>query len=464
MSTYRTEYDSLGAVQVPYDAYYGAQTQRAIENFPISHLRLPQSFIKAQAIIKAAAATVNHAAGRMPTKIMKAIVKASEEIIAEKLQNQFVVDVYQAGAGTSQNMNMNEVLANRALEIVGKKKGDYNTIHPNNDVNMGQSTNDTIHSAIHMAAYELNVTFMDEMKAFHKALLQKEKEFKAIYKSGRTHLQDAVPISLGQEFSGYAAMIEHNRKRIATAVEGLTELPIGGTALGTGINTHPSYQKDMIQEINRRTGFRFKKAHNIFEVMQNCDAVVNLSGALKTLSVGLTKLANDVRLLSSGPYDGLGELSLPAVQPGSSIMPGKVNPAMAEMLNMVAYQVVGYDETITEASQAAQLELNVMMPLIAYNILEAITILTNAIRAFRQKCVQGIQAHEAICLAYLEKNPIIATALTPYIGYEKIAKAVKRAYKENRTIKEIVLAEKWLSEKELNKILDYKKLTKPNVS
>ncbi len=461
--SHRIEHDSLGAVHVPQDAYYGAQTQRAVKNFPISGLRLQKGFIQAQAMTKAAAAIANHQAERLSTPLMHAIVQAAEEVIEGKLDDHFVVDVYQVGAGTSQHMNMNEVLANRALEILGKGRGHYEFVHPNNHVNMGQSTNDTIPTAMHIAAHQACMELHDALTALQKALQVKADDFSAIYKSGRTHLQDAVPISLGQEFSGYTAMLHSNSKRLHTAIHELQALPIGGTAVGTGINTHASYQEAVIAQINHMTGHTFRPAANTFEAMQNTDAIVYLSATLKTLSVGLTKLANDLRLLASGPKAGLGEISLPAVQPGSSIMPGKVNPVMAEMLNMVAYQVAGNDLTITGAAQGAQLELNVMMPVIAYNILHSIEILTNGITAFHTHCVKGIQANKNRCQAYIDKNPIIATALTPHLGYEKTAAIVQQAYETDTSIKELIRKQGLLSEKQLNEILDYTQLVKPTM-
>lgn len=457
---FRIEYDSLGPVRLPQDVYYGAQTQRAIDNFPISGRRIPLCFVKAYTRLKIAAAISNQKAKKLSPSISKAIIQAGEEVIRGKFNDQFVVDVYQAGAGTSQNMNMNEVLANRALEILGMEKGAYDSVNPNDHVNMSQSTNDTFHAALHMAAYELSVELAGEMHMLQEILQEKAEAFKEVYKAGRTHLQDAVPMSLGQEFGGYASMVEKNIERLLHAKEEIVYLPIGGTAIGTGLNTHADYKEEVLYEIKRRTGFPFILADNFFEIMQNCDAIVSLSGVLKTFSVGLTKLANDLRLLSSGPYGGLNEISLPAVQPGSSIMPGKVNPAMAEMVNMVAYQVSGHDTVLTEAAQAAQLELNVMMPVIAYNILDSLQILTNAIRAFREKCIVGIEANEAVCLRYLEKNPIVITALTPHLGYEQAAAIVKRAYEEKRTIKEIILEEKLFSKKELEQLVDYEKLVK----
>jgi len=457
-TNYREEHDSLGTVKVPKNAYYGAQTQRAVINFPISNLHLQRCFIKAQGLIKTAAAITNISLGKLDKKMGHAIVQAAKEVRDGKWDNQFVIAIYQAGAGTSQNMNANEVIANRALELLHRKKGDYTYIHPNDHVNMSQSTNDTIHSAIHIAAFESTDALLKELEKLEKALGKKAVEFKEIFKSGRTHLQDAVPITLGQEFSGYATMIHDNRKWIAQTAVRLQELNLGGTAVGTGLNASNAYTKQVIKELNTLSGMHFKSAKNKFALTQNMDAIVALSGTLKVLSVSLIKIVNDLRLLSSGPNAGFAEISLPPVQPGSSIMPGKVNPVMAEMINMVAYQVVGIDTTITEAGQAAQLELNVMTPIMGYNILHALEILTQSIHVFTKKCVTGIKANKKQCEENLQKNPIIATALTPYIGYEKVAEVIKEAYQRQMSIRSIVLEKGLLSATVLDKVLNPKKM------
>lgn len=460
---YRKEKDSLGEIKVPLNAYYGPQTQRAINNFPISGLRLQNIFIKAQAIIKLAAAKTNISLKYLDKKIGNAIIKASKEILNEKLLENFVVDVYQAGAGTSQNMNINEIITNRALELIDKPKGFYNIIHPNDHVNMGQSTNDTIPTAIQISSMQASLDLKEELKLLRDELKKKSIEFKSIFKSGRTHLQDALPMTLGQEFSGYASMIDSNINRLTDILKNITLLPIGGTGVGTGLNTSKEYQNLIIKEINKLTGIEFKKAQNNFAAIQNTDSIAALSSILKVLAIGLIKLCNDIRLLNSGPNTGLSEIKLPAVQPGSSIMPGKVNPVMVEMLNMASYQVCGNDITISEASQASQLELNVMMPVIAYNIINSLEILKNGIKAFRVKCISGIIANKEKCREYLEKNPIIATALTPILGYHKTSEIVKEAYLKNKSIKEIVLELKLMKEDELDKILDFKKLIQPNI-
>jgi fumarate hydratase class II len=457
---YRIEKDTLGEVRVPMNAYYGAQTQRAVENFPVSGLHLQPAFIHAQTIIKKAAAQANLSAGKLPASIGNAIIQATDEVIAGKFTDQFVVDVFQAGAGTSQNMNINEVLANRAIEILGGQKGDYTLVHPNNHVNMAQSTNDTIHTAIHISAVlETYRNLLPALNLLKTSLLEKAVEFDNVLKSGRTHLQDAVPMRLGQEFSAYARMIELDIERIFRACEGLKELCIGGTAVGTGLNTDANYRDRVISSINSGTGQSFWKAQNPFEAMQSLNAVVEFSSALRILSLSLIKIADDLRLLSSGPTTGLAEILLPAVQPGSSIMPGKVNPVMAEMMNMVCYQVLGCDDTIIHAARGGQLELNVMMPVVAYNILFAIEILSNGISAFNSRCITGIQANRTICQNYVERNPVLATALSPILGYEKTAQLVKQALKENISIHELVLKEKLMTENELSNILNIWKMT-----
>ena len=457
---FRIEKDTIGEIRVPLNAYYSAQTQRAVENFPISGLRLQPAFIHAQAIIKKAAALSNISAGKLPSHIGNAIIQAADEVIAGKFSDQFMVDVFQAGAGTSQNMNINEVLANRANEILGGQRGDYALVHPNNHVNMAQSTNDTFHTAIHISAVlEAHHKLLPTLNYLEKSLSDKAREFDDVLKSGRTHLQDAVPIRLGQEFSAYARMIELDIERMSRVCESLKELCIGGTAVGTGLNTDADYRNRVILLINHETEQSFRKAENPFEAMQSLNAVVEFSSALRILSISLIKIADDLRLLSSGPTAGLAEIQLPAVQPGSSIMPGKVNPVMAEMINMVCFQVLGCDSTIVHAARSGQLELNVMMPVIAYNLLFAIEILNNSITTFTSRCIAGIQANRTICQNYAEKNPILATALSPFLGYEKAAQLVKQALKENVSIRELVLKENLMTEKELSNILNIRNMT-----
>ncbi len=457
---YRIEKDTLGEVRVPKEALYGAQTQRAVENFKVSSLRLPPPFIKAQAVIKRSAALANMDAGALDESIGQAVIAAADEILSGQHMEQFVVDVYQAGAGTSQNMNINEVLANLAEERLGGKRGGYGRVHPNDHVNMGQSTNDTIHAAIHIAAYtELQKELLPAIESLARALRQKEREFDGIVKSGRTHLQDAVPMRLGQEFGGYAQMIENGRRRVGHSSDALLELCIGGSAVGTGLNTVKNYRRNIIQSINENTGFQFRSAPNLFEAMQNLDAVVEFVGALRVLVTSLKKIADDLRLLSSGPRTGLAEIILPAVQPGSSIMPGKVNPVLAEMLDMVCFGAMGCDMAVVQSAQAGQLELNVMMPVAAYYLLHEIEILAGGINSFTERCVAGITANEEICRLYAERSAALATALSPHIGYQKAAELAKEALRKNELIRELVLSMNIMDEEKLNKILDVFRMT-----
>ena len=457
---YRIEKDTLGDVKVPAEAYYGAQTRRAVDNFKASTLRLPPSFVKAQAIIKRAAALSNMDAGYLDKEIGNALVSAADEVLNGKFDNQFVVDTFQAGAGTSQNMNINEVLANRAEELLGGKLGEYSKVHPNDHANMSQSTNDTIHAAIHISAYsEYQKRFLSALINLEKSFDKKAVEFDKIVKSGRTHMQDAVPIRLGQEFSAYAGMVKHAREKMATAFDSLLDLGIGGTAVGTGVNTPPGYRKNMVKYINETTGFSFRNSSNMFEAMQSFGIVVEVSGALRILSTALLKIANDLRLLSSGPQTGLAEIRLPAVQPGSSIMPGKVNPVLPEMLNMVCFHALGNDFAIVQASQAGQLELNVMMPVIGYNLLQQIEILAGGMESFNKKCLEGITADEEQCRYYAERSPALATALNTHIGYVKAAELAKEALSKNKSVKELAISKKLMDIDKLEKILDISTLT-----
>jgi fumarate hydratase class II len=457
---FRIERDFLGEVKVPSDAYYGAQTLRAVHNFPISGLKLPREFIRAQGIVKLSAARANMELGLLDKKIGNAIVQAAREVIDGKLDSSFVVDVFQAGAGTSQNMNANEVMANRALEILGEKLGNYKLVHPNDHVNMAQSTNDTIHVAIHISSLEsIMKDLIPSLQILEQSLANKAEQFKDIVKIGRTHLQDAVPITLGQEFSGYASMIRHGINRIREVSNGLKELNFGGTAVGTGLNAHPRFTELAVREVNSLTGLDFKKAENMFEATQNLDAVCAVSASLKVLAVSFTKIANDLRLLSSGPSAGLGEINLPSVQPGSSIMPGKVNPSVAEMFDMVSFQLFGNDLAVAMSGQAGQLELNVMMPSAAWNILESIKIASNASRVFAKLCVDGITSNETVLRRYAEMSSALATALSPKIGYEKAAEIAKKAVATKRSIRELAEEMSGLSKKELDKLLDVRKMT-----
>ena len=457
---YRIEKDFLGEVQVPKNAYYGVQTLRAVHNFPISELKLPREFIRAQGIIKYAAATANVKLGLLDERVGRAIQSAAKEVIDGKLDSSFVVDVFQAGAGTSQNMNANEVIANRAIELLGGSLGNYKLVHPNDHVNMAQSTNDTIHVAIHISVLEAIVNdLIPSLRILQDSLAKKSEQFEDVVKIGRTHLQDAVPVTLGQEFSGYASMIDHDIERISRSTESLKELNFGGTAVGTGLNAHPRFTELAIAEVCAITKIDFRRASNMFEATQNLDACVEVSGQLKTLAVSFTKIANDLRLLSSGPAAGLGEILLPSVQPGSSIMPGKVNPSIAEMFNMVAQQMIGNDLTVTMAGQAGQLELNVMMPVVAWNLLTSVKIASNASKVFAKSCVDGIQANEETCRRYAEMSSSLSTALSPRIGYERAAEITKKAVQSKRSIRELAIELSGLSKQELDELLDLKRMT-----
>jgi aspartate ammonia-lyase len=459
----RIEKDSLGERSIPVDAYYGVQTHRAIENFPISGLRPKPSYVEATVHVKKAAAKVNKALGLLDAKKADAIVEAADEILNRKLSEWFVVDVYQAGAGTSHNMNTNEVIANRAIEILGGKKGDYSTVHPNDHVNMAQSTNDVIPTAIRIGTLiELSKLF-PSLRALGDAFSEKAKVFDQIIKSGRTHLQDAVPLTLGQEFGGYAANVRKHLSAIESASSSCKELGIGGTAAGTGLNAHPKFREMMAKELSSQVGFEFRMADNYFEAMQSLRPMVEVSGALRNLAQDLIRIANDLRLLSSGPKTGLAEINLPAVQPGSSIMPGKVNPVMAEMLDMVCFQVIGCDTAILMAAQAGQLELNVMMPVVAWNLLHEIEILANALTVFAKFCVDGITANEEQCREYAEGSMSIVTVLNPHIGYARAAEIAKEYLKSGKSIRQLVLDKGWLSAEQLDRIFDLRGMTEPGI-
>ncbi|MBI5057643.1 MAG: aspartate ammonia-lyase [Nitrospirae bacterium] len=450
----------MGELSLPDNVYYGAQTKRALDNFPISGLKLPRRFIRAQGIVKLASARANGALGLLDRKILSAIEKAALEVIDGVHDRHFVVDVYQAGAGTSQNMNANEVIANRAIEILKGRKGDYKLIHPNDHVNMAQSTNDTIPASIYISSFEaVSEGLLPELKKLKEALSTKSREFDKIVKAGRTHLQDAVPIRLGQEFGGYAEAVNQDIRRVSNAMGSLLYLPIGGNAVGTGINAAPKFKSFVIREIGKITGIKFKSCENPFEGIQNVNPALELSASLRGTAITLTKIANDIRLLSSGPRTGFAEIQLPPVQPGSSIMPGKINPVMAEMLNMICFQVIGNDTTIAYATQASQLELNVMMPVIAYNLLSAIDILTNGINLFTEKCLSGIKADAERCRALADSTLAMATALNPVIGYAAAAEVSKEAYRTGKSVKQITVEKKILKEKEANRLLDPLKLT-----
>jgi aspartate ammonia-lyase len=454
----RKEIDPLGERAIPKNAYYGIQTLRATENFPVSGIKAPLPFIRAYVLIKKSAAIANAQVGWLDKKTAKAIIQACDEVLAGKLLDQFVVDVFQAGAGTSFNMNVNEVLANRALETLGKEKGDYKSVNPNDHVNMGQSTNDTFPTALHVSVLMALQPLLLALDELAEALGELGKKHADTLKSGRTHLQDAVPVTIGQEFTAYGAAIASACAELKKRQENLYSVALGGTATGTGANTHPEYKRIAISELAKMTGFPLKPAENNFEALQSHRASQTVSSGLKELALELIRIANDLRLLASGPTTGLNEITLPPVQPGSSIMPGKVNPVMAECLDMVAFQVVGNDLTVSLAVQAGQLELNVMTPAIMYNMLVSIQILTNYIPAFTKKCIQGITVNEKQCAQYLEKNPSLATLLSPYIGYLEAAKIAKQAQAENRSVKEIALEKGLLKPEEIEKIFSRKNL------
>lgn len=436
MSNFRIERDSLGEVNVPAQALFGAQTQRAVDNFPISGLKPWQAFIWSMAVIKYSAAEVNSSLNLLPDSTAKAIMQAADEVISGLLDDQFVVDPFQAGAGTSHNMNANEVIANRATLLLGGQLGQY-LVHPNDHVNMSQSTNDTIPTAIRLGCLWRTEELLESIDLLVAALGQKTQEFDDVIKSGRTHLQDAVPIRLGQEFGAYASAVARDRQRIARAAESLQQIGVGGTAVGSGLNAHPEYHTRMVASLGKKTGLTLHVSNNLFESMQSMADMVDFSASLRTLALTLIRVANDLRLLSSGPATGIDEIRLPAVQPGSSIMPGKVNPVMAEMLNMAMFHIIGCDTTVALAAQAGQLELNVMMPIIAHNLFETMQIMIGSMRAFTTKCVQGITANPDKAENWLEHNTILVTALNPLIGYANGASLVKEALSRNMTIREL---------------------------
>ena len=459
----RTEHDSLGDVLVPEEALWGAQTQRAVENYPISGLRQSRAYIVTSTLVKRASALVNRELGMLDSTLSSAIIAAADEIIEGRWHEQFVVDPFQAGAGTSHNMNCNEVIANRANELLGGKRGDYKPIHPNDHVNMAQSTNDFIPTVIRVAAANKVAALMPVLDGLAEALDAKAQAFDGILKSGRTHLQDAVPVRLGQEFGAYALAVRRDGERIRRAGEGLWRLGTGGTACGTGLNADPDYHPMMVAELGRLTGLPLVSSGNLFESMQSSADWADVSAALRTCALTLTRIANDLRLLSSGPTTGLGEINLPPVQPGSSIMPGKVNPSMVEMLNMVCYHVMGNDQCIMACAQAGQLELNVMMPIMGYNLLQSFEVLTNGIAAFTERCVCGITANEARCRTLAESSMGLATALNPYVGYAAAAEVAKESLKRGVTLRQVVLEKGYLSAEALDEILDPIAMTEPGV-
>jgi fumarate hydratase class II len=459
--SYRVERDPMGEVKVPSSAYYGAETQRAIENFNISELRFQRVFIRNLALVKLAASKVNVALGLLDERRGAAIITAAEKVWNGEFYDEFPLDVFQTGSGTSTNMNVNEVIANLAIEILGGRRGDRGLIHPNDHVNLGQSTNDIFPTAIHLAAVEATEkALIPSLRSLHSALIEKSHEFSEVVKAGRTHWQDAVPITLSQEFSGYASMIWHGIARIEGAELSLRELPIGGTAVGTGLNTDPAFPGMVVKELSMLTGIAYRAAENYFEALQGRDACVEFSGSLKTVVVSLTKIANDLRILSSGPNTGLGEIELPAVQPGSSIMPGKVNPVIPEAVRMVAARVMGNDLTIALAGQGGEMELNVMMPVIAYCLLESIDLEANAAKALADRCVRGIKANGERCLRYAEMSSALATAISPLVGHDRAAEVVQEASSKGKTIREILVESNLVSREKLEQALDLRRMTR----
>ncbi len=463
MSATRTERDSLGELEVPAEALYGVQTERARRNFPVSHLAPLAPFVDAVIWIKKAAALTHKQTKRLDPRLADAIVRAADEVLAGAHREHFVVDPYQAGAGTSHHMNCNEVLANRANELLGARRGEYKPVHPNDHVNMAQSTNDVIPTAIRLAALAQLPALLKAVARLARAFIAKGVEFDAIVKSGRTHLQDATPIRLGQEFAAYGHALERGSNRIAQAGAALREVGIGGSAVGTGLNVEPQYPGLMVKHLRAITGLELEEGKDRVQLMQSLGDAVALSGALRTYAVDLGRIASDIRLLASGPRTGLAEITLPPVQPGSSIMPGKVNPSMAEMVNMVCYQAIGNDVTVATAGEAGQLELNVMMPVIAHNLLFTLEILTNASRLFAERCVEGIGADAAQCAYWLERSPALVTALAPRLGYARAAELAKEALARNLSVRQLVREKGLLTDKELEDVLDLRAMTELGV-
>ena len=460
---YRTEKDSMGPVQVPNDRYYGAQTQRSLNNFKIGNEQFPREFIRAYGIIKKAAAAVNSAAGLLDPQLAKTISSSADEVISGKLDDHFPLVVWQTGSGTQTNMNVNEVIANRAIEMTGGTIGSKDPVHPNDHVNMGQSTNDTFPTAINIAAVECVVhQLLPNLERLRDGLHAKEEEFSNIIKLGRTHLQDATPLSLGQEFSGYVSAIEHGCKRIKNALDSCYELAMGGTAVGTGINSIEGFGEKTATEISKLTDLPFRTAENKFEALGGQDSIVELSSALKTVSVSLFKIANDLRWLASGPRSGIGEVVLPANEPGSSIMPGKVNPTQCEAMTMVCTQVMGNDTTITFAGASGNFELNVYRPVIAFNILQSIRLLADACDSFLVNAVEGIEPNEQRIHENLYNSLMLVTALNPHIGYDKAAKVAKKAFTENLSLREAIVELGYMGAEEFDELVQPEKMIRPS--
>ncbi len=463
MTEYRIERDTLGEVKVPAQALFGAQTQRARENFPISGLPPQRDYVWGMVLIKKAAALTNAETGRLDEAIAYAIVRAADEALAGDLDEHFVIDPWQAGAGTSHNMNANEVLANRASELLGGDRGKERKVHPNDHVNLAQSSNDTNPTAVRLGALRLLPGVVEALRGLQRSLELKAEEFDTVVKSARTHLQDAVPIRLGQEFSGYAAALAAAAARVEDAGRSLEELNIGATAAGTGINAEPEYIEGIIRHLRALTGFNLRRGENFFRLTQSGADMAHLSSALRNTAVEISRIASDIRLLSSGPRTALAEIILPPVQPGSSIMPGKVNPSMAEMMNQVCFQVIGCDEVCSLAAHGGQLDLNVFWPSFGFNLLFSMTILRNGVRAFTERCVDGIRADEERCRELVEQSLMSVTALTDYIGYEQAARLAKKAVEERKTIRAVVLEEGAMDEEQLDRVLDPTPMTEPGV-
>jgi len=463
MTDTRIERDPLGEKAVPASALYGIQTLRAAENFPISGLRPLPAFVDAVVWIKRSAALTHKETGRLDARLADAIVHAADEVLTGRHRDQFIVDVYQAGAGTSHNMNVNEVLANRANEILGGKRGAYDPVHPNDHVNMAQSTNDVIPTAMRLATLATLPDTLLALEQLAHSLSAKGVAFDDIVKSGRTHLQDATPIRLGQEFTAYSRTVQRHREKLAQAADWLREMNIGGTAVGTGINAEPDYPRLMVGYLRQVSALELREGQDRIQLMQSMGDIATFSGALRAYVLDLNKIANDIRLLASGPRTGLAEIVLPAVQPGSSIMPGKVNPSIAEMVNQVCYQALGLDQTVAMAAEAGQLELNVMMPVITHNIVFALTIVGNATRVLAERCVDGIEADAAQCAYWLERSPALVTALAPRIGYAEAAKLAKEAVATGLTVRQLLEKKKLLPKEELEEVLDLRAMTEIGV-
>lgn len=456
---YRVESDSLGEMQVPSDAYWGAQTQRAVENFPISGITFSRRFIRALGIVKKGAAQANNELGLLADDIADAIVQAADEVIAGELDDQFPVDVFQTGSGTSSNMNANEVIANRAAEITGAEIGDR-VVHPNDHVNYGQSSNDVIPTAMHVASLEaVEKDLIPSLESLHSELEAKEAEFDGVVKTGRTHLQDATPVRLGQEFGGYRAQVEKGIKRATDVQYHLRELALGGTATGTGLNTHPEFPGLAAEYISEEAGTQFREADNHFEAQSAHDAMAEAHGALRTIAGSLNKMANDLRLLASGPRNGLGEIEQPENQPGSSIMPGKINPVVAESVNQVHKQVIGNDAAVTAGAARGELDLNLYKPVLAHNFLQSAEILSNAAAVFGERFVAKLEANEEYCAEQVEQSMALATALNPAIGYDNAAKVAKQALAENKTVRDVAIDEGYLTAEEADEVLDPEAMT-----